>query len=128
MPATLTLHDLIYEEVKKKLPFPLPEAQARAALGGAVEVLIKAGWKIMPPGAIATNTNAARVEGSSVRCPGCGALDPDLGFKNEVREIPQGDRPAVHAAIGYIFCAKETCHTILSVVAAPAEPQKRVIQ
>lgn len=70
-----------------------------------------------------------KVDGTSVRCPGCGGIDPDLGFKQEVRGVPQGQgKEPVQVQIGYIFCANETCHTILSVVAMPIAPQRSILQ
>lgn len=127
MPIFGSLSDLIYEQLKKASPFPLPEAPTKARISAIIDNLTASGWRILPPGA--DLQEKLKVQGTSVRCPGCGALDPDLGFKSEVREIPQGEgRAPVHAAIVYIFCAKETCHTILNVVAAPVQQQQGVIQ
>jgi hypothetical protein len=126
MPTTGTLQELVYDAVKKSLPPYVPESQARLAITALVESLLTKGWRIFPPGAINIDPQEKlKVQGTSVRCPGCGALDPDLGFKGETRGVPQGGK-IVQVGIAYIFCAKDTCHTILSVVAQVQMEEGRI--
>jgi hypothetical protein len=102
----------------------------RKQLEAMVQKLLEVGFTILPPGADPSRPRGTeKVEGTSVRCPGCGGIDPDLGFKSEVREIPQGEgMKPVRVGIAYIFCANETCHTILNVAGLPVQEQQGMIQ
>jgi hypothetical protein len=107
----------------------------RSQLEHMVSKLLDAGFTILPPGAdlIWAARHGAqiteKVQGTSVRCPGCGGIDPDLGFKSEVREIPQGEgMKPVRVGIAYIFCANETCHTILNIAGLPVQNSEGMIQ
>jgi len=136
VPTTGTMIDLMYEEIVKHTPTVPPgvESMMKGSIKKMISALIAAGWQILPPGALPRNTAydpapakapaKAPVAGTSVRCPGCGEIDPDLGFKSEFREVPLGKTP-VQVAIAYVFCANETCHTILSVAASKIPPQER---
>lgn len=92
-----------------------------------VQRLLDAGFTIIPPGATVQDVMRPKVQGTSVRCPGCGAIDPDILFKSEFREVPQEDgKKPVLMGIAYIACAKETCHVIISAAAAPVQERGRV--
>ena len=112
-----SLVDRIYEEMKKKMPLPIPEKMAKEGIERVLAALEPLGIHLLYGG----GREKLAITPSSFFCPHCGKHQPPTGINIQSAEVPGMGIVGVLT----IFCGVPSCLRIINQALVPPMPEKK---